>query len=193
MPGTASSGGRNRKSRDELALAGTLRTDRHGPAGGDEPPDPPKGRPPTPPELAGHALEEWNRMVERLEVNQTLAIVDDAALYQYCSLFGETEDVQDARRENTALVATLQAAIARNDTDADVDLSGILAQLVKLRQLDAKYTTQLRQGHMAVRSYLVEFGMTPSARSRVKVPPAPPAEDPMAEFDDKTKTDAKPA
>jgi len=126
-------------------------------------------------------------MVARLELSKTLTLVDDAALYQYCCLFGETEDVQDARRETAALIAVLQAAIKRQETDPDiddVDISGVLAQLVKLRQLDAKYTTQLRQGRMALRSYLVEFGMTPSARSRVKLPPAPAAVDPMAEFEE---------
>jgi P27 family predicted phage terminase small subunit len=136
--------------------------------------------------MGGHAAAEWDRMVARLELSQTLSIVDDAALYRYCSLCGETEDVRDARRENTALIVTLQAAIARNDTAPEVDLS-LFESLVKLRQLDMKYVGALRQGHMAIRSYLVEFGMTPSARSRVKVPPAPPADDPMAEFDDKGK------
>jgi hypothetical protein len=42
----------------------------------------------------------------------------------------------------------------------------------------AKATRDLRQGHMAIRQYLVEFGMTPSARTRVKLPPAAPAVDP---------------
>jgi hypothetical protein len=37
---------------------------------------------------------------------------------------------------------------------------------------------------MALRQYLVEFGMTPAARSRVKVPDAPAAADPFAEFDE---------
>jgi P27 family predicted phage terminase small subunit len=183
MPGTASSGGRNRKSAAEHALDGTGRKDRPS----DPSPDPPKGRPPMPSGMSSHAQEEWDRMVERLEVSQTLSIVDDAALYQYASLFGETEDVQAAQRETTALVATLQAAIARNDTDPDVDLSSTLKSLVLLRQLQAKYTTQLRQQRMALRSYLVEFGMTSSARSRVKLPPPAKAEDPMAEFDEAPK------
>lgn len=177
MSGTASSGGRNKISRADHELAGTLRKDRHGAAGGgEEPPDPPKGRPPTPPELAGHAREEWHRMIDRLEASRTLSLVDDAALYQYCCLFGETEDLQDSHRENAALVAILRATTLSDE---------VFAQLVTVKQMDAKLTTQLRQGHMAVRSYLVEFGMTPSARARVKVPPAPVADDPMAEFDEK--------
>ena len=173
MAGTANSGGRNRKSRDELALAGTLRTDRHG-AGGDMP-DPPKGRPATPPGLAGHALAEWDRIVARLEASGTLSLVDDTVLYQYCSLFGETEDLKDAHRENAALSATLQASVMSDE---------VFGQIVVVRQLNAKLTAQLRQQRMALRSYLVELGSTPAARTRVKMAPAPVVEDPMAEFDE---------
>lgn len=177
MSGNAHSGGRNKKSLAEHALDGTGRKDR-GTSGGELPPEPPKGRPPVPIGLSGVALEEWDRMVTRLEAAQTLSIVDDAALYQYCSLYRETEETQDARDDNAGLIAALQAAIARKDEGVDI------SQIVKLRQLEMKYTTQLRQGRMALRSYLVEFGMTPSARTRVKPPPAPAAADPMAEFDD---------
>jgi P27 family predicted phage terminase small subunit len=185
MAGTASSGGRNKLSRAEHELAGTLRTDRHGADGTEALPDPPKGRPTTPLELTGHALAEWTRMVDRLEANRTLSTVDDAALYQYCCLFGETEDVQEARRANTAHIETLEATIARHDVGSDDDRASMRVTALKLRQLDVKYTTQLRQGHMAVRAYLVEFGMTPSARARVKVSAPPAATDPMAEFDEK--------
>jgi phage terminase small subunit len=182
MPGTASSGGRNKLSVAEHELAGTTRKDRHGAGTDAPPPDPPKGRPPQPSGLTGHALAEWARMVDRLEVNQTLSLVDDAALYQYCCLFGETEGILDARRANVVLVDKLYAAIVGGDND--VAIAAAIKELVKLKQLDTKHTTQLRQGHMAIRSYLVEFGMTPSARARVKVSAPPAATDPMAEFDE---------
>jgi P27 family predicted phage terminase small subunit len=173
MAGTRNSGGRNAKSSALHALEGTFRK-------GDAAfvtPDPPKGRPDTPPTLAGHALAEWNRMVDRLDANETLTVVDDAALYQYCCLFGETEDTQDLRRETAQLAATLQATIAReatritNTTEPAAgevfDVAAAVAEILALQQLIAKQTTQLRQGHMAIRQYLVEFGMTPAARTRV--------------------------
>lgn len=116
-------------------------------------------------------------MIARLEELGTLSLVDDAALYQYCSLWGETEDTQDDRRDTAALVATLQATIAREaarisnasvEPAADVvDVIAGAAQILDYRQLIAKQTTSLRQGHMAIRQYLVEFGMTPAARTRV--------------------------
>jgi P27 family predicted phage terminase small subunit len=184
MPGTSRSGGRNRKSAQQHRLEGNYRADRHA-AGGDAP-DPPKGRPTVPAGLAGVALEEWRRMVDRLELANTLSLVDDAALYQYCCLFAETEAVACAQRDTDTLIAKLQKTVARLHHQELVDA---IAAIVQLKKLEAKYATQLRQGHMAVRQYLVELGMTPAARSRVKVKDVDPKADPFAEFG---KTDAEP-
>jgi len=198
MPGTASSGGRNKKSRADHALAGTGRKDRGTSSTPGEPPeplpDPPKGRPTRPSGLRGHASVEWTRMVNRLEASHTLSTVDDAVLYQYVQLFAETEGILESRRTNARLAKKLYAAIDRlvaayeraegADPDASVlNITKAVAQIVELKKLDAKHITQLRQGHMAIRQYLVEFGMTPAARSRVKVPPTPAPEDPFQEFD----------
>lgn len=196
MPGTSSSGGRNKKSQAEHALAGTGRKDR-GTAripGEPEPlPDPPKGRPKRPSTLRGHASVEWTRMVDRLEASKTIATVDDAALYQYVQLFAETEAILESRRTNARLAKKLYDAVdrlvvaaevaARDRVDFDpaadvLKITKAVAQIVELKKLDGKHTTQLRQGHMAIRQYLVEFGMTPAARSRVQpsadAPPANP-------------------
>jgi P27 family predicted phage terminase small subunit len=194
MPGTSKSGGRNRKSNREHDLAGTGRSDRGTvtTSTSADAPDLPKGRPRRPSNLRGHALAEWVRMVDRLELAGTLATVDDAALYQYCCLYAETEGITDKRRTTKALVATLTAAVQRlvaAAADADpeaalVDVTAAIAQIAALEQQDVKRTTQLRLGHMAIRQYLVEFGMTPAARSRVTKPDGPDPTDPMAEFDE---------
>lgn len=211
MPGTSSSGGRNRKSRAEHALTGTGRKDRgtQAPAtASTDVPDPPKGRPAIPIGLVGPALEEWNRMVVRLEAAKTLSTVDDAALYQYCCLFAETEAIVVAQRGTIALLVPLVAAVERWNRLVDrlekaelattmtdealvqsiidrakygVQIVEATAQIVQLKKLEAKYPTQLRQGHMAVRQFLVEFGMTPAARSRVQ--PAVDTEKPVSPLD----------
>jgi P27 family predicted phage terminase small subunit len=184
MPGTSQSGGRNKKTLRAHALAGTGRRDRgtkKTPTSADAP-DPPVGRPPIPIGLIGPALDEWTRMVGRLEAAKTLSIVDDAALFQYCSLFAETEAIVVAHRANVALVVKLQKAIDKL-RDGELIVEAI-TQIVQLKKLEVKSTAQLRQGHMALRQYLVELGMTPAARSRVKVPDNTPVEaDPFAEFD----------
>ncbi len=146
------------------------------------------GSPTRPSTIKGHALAEWARMVDRLERAHTLSAVDDAVLYQYCCLFSETEGILAAKRENTALIKRLLAALDRRKARLSGDqVVNALAQIAILRSLDAKHTTQLRQGHMALRQYLVEFGMTPAARSRVKGPAGPEEQDPFAEFDDTTR------
>lgn len=167
MAGNANSGGRNKKSLAEHALTGTGRRDRGTtpPAGAGLPPEPPAGRPPRPRALAGRARAEWTRMVQRLEASHTISPVDDAALYQYCCLFAETEAIAGARGRNDKLNGRLQIAIRRLQHD---DLVRAIESIVQLKKLEAKYTTALRQGHMAIRQYLVEFGMTPAARTRVQ-------------------------
>jgi P27 family predicted phage terminase small subunit len=186
MPGTAKSGGRNRKSAQQHRLEGTYQKCRH--TGGDAP-EPPTGTPPVPAGLAGVALDEWRRMVDRLEASRTLSRVDDAALYQYCRLHAETEAIAMAKASTDALIAKLEKAVQRFERDeriSDEQLVKAIAQIAQLKKLEAKHATQLRQGHMAIRQFLVEFGMTPAARSRVKVPDAPAATDQFAEFGDAT-------
>lgn len=177
MAGTASSGGRNRKSAAEHRLQGSYQRTRHEGQGA---PEPPKGRPLPPREITGDVLAEWNRMITRMEQSRTSSLVDDAALYQYASLFAETEAVSISRDGTVRLIESVEAKLVDLDGSAYADM---VKALVDLRQLEAKYMVQIRQGRMALRQYLVEFGMTPSARARVKVPDKASDSDPFAEFD----------
>lgn len=121
-------------------------------------------------------------MVTRLNAAKTLSTIDDAVLYQYCCLFAETEEIQRAHRANAQLVEKLQLVIAK--LRGEEQIVNAITQIVQLKKLEIKSTAQLRQGHMALRQYLVELGMTPAARGRVKVAETPaPEADPFAEFD----------
>lgn len=163
------SGGRNAQSAADHVIRGTFRSDRHDDDMGvtAEP-----GRPESPRELVGEALAEWDRMIDRLEKIAALSVVDGAALYQYCQLFAETE-----------AIALSQAEVAASADIVEENLSGLkgaelvqaFQEITKLRALEARYTTQVRQGRMSIRAYLVEFGMTPAARSRVKPTKKPDA------------------
>jgi phage terminase small subunit len=154
--------GRRRKSTTLHLLAGTYRPDRHADR---HTPDPPHGRPDKPPTLMGEASKEWDRMVARLEIMQTLTKVDDAALYQYCQLFAETEGLTPESKRLLSLSRTLRRQLKTVQGAAVVELAG---EIIKVEQLRARTLQQLRSGHMAIRHYLIEFGMTPSARTRVK-------------------------
>lgn len=164
MPGNANSGGRNRKSTTLHLLQGTFRPHRHG---GVETPEPPQGKPTPPGVLSKVARAEWDRMVARLEQTRALSIVDDAALYQYACLFGEVEEQKGEAARLRKLSKDLKDQAGDLDGEQLVEAIG---QIVTLQHLINRQTTQLRQGHMAIRQYLVEFGMTPSARTRVKLP-----------------------
>ena len=162
MPGTANSGGRNRKSAQTHVLLGTFQKCRHGDG---EAPEPPVGKPEPPRPLKGEAKSEWARMVARLELSQTLSKVDDAALYQYVQLHAETESITADNTRVRSLSASLKKAIKNLD---GMELVEAIDKIVSLQHIISNQVRQLRQGHMALRQYLVEFGMTPTARSRVK-------------------------
>jgi P27 family predicted phage terminase small subunit len=160
------SGGHNKKTRKELELAGTYRKDRHEHL----PPDVPEGIPTPPRPLDGEALEEWQRMITRLTSTGALSAVDDAVLYQYCQLFAETEGIALAQAETAATVKILQENLDGLAELTFADLMAAAQEITKLRKLEAGYITKVRQGRMALRMLLTEFGLTPASRGRVKVP-----------------------
>lgn len=164
MAGVAGrSGGRNARTTQEHQQRGSYRDDRHG---GSVNPNPPKGAPTPPKTLGGEAKAEWDRMISRLTESRTLSTVDDGALYQYCQLFAETEALPAAQAEALQAMERLEDAMGRLEGG---ELVQCVKELVKLRQLESRYIGQIRQQRMALRVYLVEFGLTPAARSRVKV------------------------
>jgi hypothetical protein len=105
-------------------------------------------------------------MVSRLQQSETISIVDDGALYQYVLLHAETETIREDSQKLRGIVDRLLKSVRSLKGD---ELVNAVGEIVKLEQVIAKHTTQLRQGHMALRQYLVEFGMTPSSRTRVKI------------------------
>lgn len=160
-------------------LQGTFRKDRHA---DHVTPEPPSGRPQPPKALRPEERREWDRMIARLEQSKVLSVVDDAVLYQYVMLFFETDGIRTEQAELSKLSAELKKAVRKLDGS---DLVAAVGEIVKLQQIMAKQRTQLRQGHMAIRQYLVEFGLTPAARTRVKL--SPKDEKPASRLDRWTK------
>jgi P27 family predicted phage terminase small subunit len=156
------SGGRNAKSTQEHELGGTFRRDRHGDG---ESITAPAGVPTPPVELEGEALAEWDRMVDRLQQTRALSTTDDAVLYQFVRLYSETERLAADQKRLAETIEKLEGYI---DVLPPSERGSSIADLIKLRQIEARYPNQIRQGRMALRQFLVEFGMTPAARGRVK-------------------------
>lgn len=160
------SGGHNAKTQEQHRLEGTGRKDRHT---GYRNPEPATGMPAKPDRLTGEAAAEWDRMVGRLEQCKTLAVVDDAILVEYCELHALTHRLQGEIDELPALFFE----------KTSVDGAGVEHVEPKVHP----GVGQLRQARMAKRTLLVEFGLTPASRGRVKIPEQPGEPDPFAEFD----------
>jgi P27 family predicted phage terminase small subunit len=159
------SGGSNAKTREQLEREGTFDPSRH--AGIDNP-LPVPGLPKPPGKLGKLARKEWKRMVELLDENRTLSREIASAMYQYCQLFEESEHIATQRIDRRQTIERLEATLPQLAGEILVQAIG---DITKMAQLDAKDATQIRQYRLALRTYLVEFGLTPVARSRVKMVP----------------------
>lgn len=113
-------------------------------------------------------------MIHRLETIGMLSSVYDAILYQYCQLFAETEALQQRSGELEGSADVLEENLKGLDGP---ELVQCFQEIAKVRQLQSSLDTKVRQSRMAMRQYLVEFGLTPSAISRVAAKPAVPTVD----------------
>lgn len=168
MAGTGASGGRNAKPTRAHVVSGTFRGDRHA---DHDTPDPPKGDPVPPRELSAVGQAEWAGMVESLRLSRTLSPVDGHALYQYCCLVAEAEELVAEKAEARAAVNTLLAS--QGDVEKE-DLLAFFQELGKMTKLASSYDGKITSKRSTIRQYLVEFGLTPAARSRVKIPAEKP-------------------
>lgn len=100
--------------------------------------------------------------------------VDVFAVYQCCQLYAETEAIKVQQAEAEAGLRVLEENLSTRPETPEERLSAsdkvqLFAQIVILRKLVSKCTDQLRSGRMALRQYLVEFGLTPASRPRIKL------------------------
>lgn len=166
MAGT-NSAGNNRKARQQHELDGTYRKDRHADL---RSPEPQPGPPDEPATLDSLAQEEWRLMLVDLEDMGLLHKVDRSVLYQYCKLYSETERVAQEQSETRESVRILEENVPDVRRDEPGKLVELYSEIVTLRKLISKCTDQLRSGRVAIRQYLVEFGLTPASRGRIKLP-----------------------
>src|SRR5688572_28525841 len=95
MPGVKGrSGGTNAKTREELERSGTFDPSRHADI---ENPPPLPGLPKPPAKLGRIAKKEWRRVCLILEEQKRLSREIAGALYQYCQLFEESENIAAQR------------------------------------------------------------------------------------------------
>ena len=114
----------------------------------------------TPPAyLTGAAADEWRRLVPELHRLGILSTLDGDALALYCETWARWRQAE-----------------------AEI-LKGGMVLRGRHGPIPSPYVAIASRLAGQLRAPLVEFGMTPSARARVKATPAPTSADPFAAFD----------
>lgn len=121
-------------------------------------PTPTVKKPTCPAHLVGEARKEWNRMVKLLMALKLLTEIDRAALAGYC-----------------------QAWARWIEAEKKIADDGMTIETDKGNLIQSPYVGIANQSMKQMRAFLIEFGMTPSSRSRVSVPTAD-AGDPYEQF-----------
>ncbi len=155
------SGGRNRKSRQLHILRGTFQPSRHQAVGMID--SAPGGRPEPPEGLPEAVLKHFETAVAFLSAMGVASTVDALIVEQYARLHVETEALAVTASETAASIARLEENLAGLE---GAELVQCFQEITKLRQLESRYATQIRQGRMAQRQYLIELCLTPASRSR---------------------------
>jgi phage terminase, small subunit, putative, P27 family len=124
---------------------------------GDEPrfdPSPPK----CPAHLSDEAKREWRRIVRELSKAKLLTVVDRAALAAYCQAWGRWVEAEENIRKHGTLVKSPNGY-----------------------PMQSPYLAVANKAMEQMTRMLVEFGMSPSSRSRIKVG-AGTGHDPQEDF-----------
>jgi P27 family predicted phage terminase small subunit len=124
----------------------------------DREPAAPEGIPDCPDYLDDVAREEWFRTAAVLKDMGLLSLADRTALAAYCTAYSRWVLAEEQVRKFGAIVKSPEKGFP----------------------MKSPYLTVADQSMEAMRKFMVEFGLTPSSRSRIRVPDDPEAAD---EFD----------
>lgn len=105
-----------------------------------------KTPPRCPAHLSDEAKREWRRIIKDLSAANLLTIVDRAALASYCQAWGRWVESEDNIRKH-----------------------GMLVKSPNGYPMQSPYLAVANKAMEQMQRMLVEFGMTPSSRSRIKV------------------------
>jgi len=122
-------------------------------------------RVPSPP---GHldriGKNEWRRVSKQLHQAGLLTKIDRAALLAYCTCYSTWVNAQEQVKKH-----------------------GVLIKAQSGFPMQSPYLQIANKAMIEMRKWLVEFGMTPSSRSRVDAKKSEEKKDPLKEFLDKGK------
>lgn len=113
----------------------------------DREPKPPAEIPTCPSHLTGEARKEWNRIVPELKACGVLTKIDRAALAAYCDAYGTWVEAN--------------AKMGKS--------GGLMVKSPNGYPMQNPYLSIRNKAFELMHKFLIEFGMTPSSRSRVQV------------------------
>lgn len=125
-----------------------------------------------PTDLSEAAAAEWKSILPELRQLGVLSRIDGKALAAYCHCFGRW---MEAEAEVKKLGIIVEEPIVRYDREAKE------AEIIGYRYKKNPAVTISETAMKIMKSFLVEFGMTPSSRSRVRIE-KPAADDAMDAF-----------
>lgn len=132
-------------------------------------PTPEKGVPEMPKGLSPAAKREWNDITKLLAELNVLSVIDSKALAAYCESYSQWQIAQKDVRKSGQVIDVLSWDKVREAfvvTDRKKNPSVTVAQeYLKL-----------------MKSFLIEFGLTPASRTRLKVNGQPKVKDPLEEL-----------
>lgn len=125
----------------------------------------PVSRPKAPPFLCDDARAEWNRVLETLYSAGLITELDAAALAAYCASYGRWAQAERALREGD-----------------DDENGGLVTRTATGNIIQNTLVGIANKAAADMVRYAVEFGMTPSARSKVIARAPDGKADPAQEF-----------
>lgn len=133
----------------------------------------PAGDPSMPKGLSAAAAREWKSILPELRQLGVLSRIDGKALAAYCHCFGRW---MEAEQEVKRLGIVVEEPIVKFDRESGE------AEIIGYRYKKNPAVTISETAMKIMKSFLVEFGMTPSSRSRVHIEKPNPEADPLEEF-----------
>ncbi len=136
-------------------ISGTYRADRHGPKARNEP-MPRRGRPQCPSWLSGEAKSKWRKIVPELDRLGLLTLIDGDCLAAYCQAWAEFRLATETLASEGHYTSTAAGGLKPHPA-----------------------ATMQRNAWRAIREFAALFGLDPSSRSKLSVPPVQEAMDPL--------------
>lgn len=127
-------------------------------------PQPKKGAPKCPAHLDTKAKTAWKKLCERLDEMGVLTLADEYALEVLVSIYARIRDLQRAVKNYGSTTYTTISTQGETVVKAYPEVS------------------QLEKAESLFRSYLTEFGLTPSARTKIQTGEKEDKDDPLLKY-----------